>query len=49
VPGAVQAARKRIGRNDFRYGDVTIERVGRRVTFLSLWFFYLTSRTPIMP
>jgi hypothetical protein len=32
-PGAVQAARKTIGRNDFRYRDVTIVRVGRRVTF----------------
>jgi hypothetical protein len=31
-PGAVHAAKRAMGRNDFRYRDV---RVGRRVTFLS--------------
>jgi hypothetical protein len=36
VPGAVHAARNKIGRNDFRYRDVSVVRVGRRLTFLSL-------------
>jgi hypothetical protein len=35
-PGAVHAARMTIGKNDFKYRDVSMVRVGRRVTSLSL-------------